>query len=101
MTTKTNTTTMMTTNPTTNTISKVRNHNLQQNKHMYDIQTLEYNIDHLSLKKLLHTQTLTLDFCLKYILNPDEHASCVEDEYICREDVLHYQPHIKRTELFK
>lgn len=70
----------------------IYNHNLSNNK--YDIKTLEKNINRLSLKKLLNTQILTYDFCIKYLLHPEEYAMCQEDYNITLEDIKLYQSHI-------
>lgn len=78
-------------------IEIIQNYHLMYNK--YDIETLEFNIDRLSLKKLLVTQKLTSEFCKLYLLNPDEQAMCVEDYYISIEDILIYQKHITKEEL--
>jgi hypothetical protein len=67
-------------------------------KTKYPIDILEKNIDNLSITRILRTQILTPEFCIKYILNED-YASCVEETYICDIDVLHNQPHIKQTDL--
>lgn len=75
-----------------NTIEIIHNHQLMYTK--YDILTLEYNIDRLSLRNLLKTQILTPEFCIKYLLHPEQHGMCVEDYYISKEDILVYQPHI-------
>ena len=56
----------------------------------YTIAELEASIDHLSVKYLLNYQTLTAEFCAKYILN-DYCATCQEDTYICTGDVLNKQ----------
>jgi hypothetical protein len=64
----------------------------------YDIETLEKNIDSLSLWALLKYQDLTAHFCAKYLLN-DEHASCEEDTYICIDDILYFQAHNQRSEI--
>jgi hypothetical protein len=64
----------------------------------YTIAELEASIDHLSVKYLLNYQTLTSEFCAKYILN-DYCATCQEDTYICTGDVLTKQPHLTRLEL--
>jgi hypothetical protein len=69
-------------------------YNYQLSNHKFDISVLEYNIERLSLKKLLQTQKLTLEFCMKYLLDPKNHAMCDEDKYISIEDILLYQPHI-------
>jgi hypothetical protein len=76
--------------------NKINNVSLEYNK--YDISTLEDNIDKFSLWKLLKTQILTPDFCVKYILNED-YASCDEDTYICWHDVLQCQQHITKDDL--
>ena len=68
------------------------NDNMLRNK-KYDITTLERNINNLSMKTILHTQYLTPEFCVKYILN-DKYASCIEDTYICIGNVLNAQKHI-------
>lgn len=74
----------------------INNISLEYNK--YDISTLEENVKKFSLWKLLKTQTLTPDFCVKYILNED-YASCDEDTYICWQNVLQCQSHITKDEL--
>jgi predicted transcriptional regulator len=70
----------------------IYNHCLSNNK--YDIKTLETNINRLSLKKLLNTQRLTYDFCIKYLLHPEEYAMCQEDYNITIEDIKLYQSHL-------
>ena len=82
----------------------IQHHELMYNKYdihtlEYNIHTLEYNIDRLGLKRLLVTQNLTAEFCVKYLLNPEEHGMCVEDEYISKNDILLYQKHIRKEEL--
>jgi len=67
-------------------------------KNKYSIELLEKNIDNLSISRILNTQILTSEFCVKYILNED-YASCVEETYICDLDVLIRQPHIKHSDL--
>jgi len=67
--------------------------NLSLEYQKYSIDVLEENIHKLSLWKLLKTQILNREFCIKYILN-DEHASCDEDTYITWQDVIQHQPHI-------
>jgi hypothetical protein len=70
------------------TIPFIDNHQLSK-KNEYDIETLEYNIGNLELRKLLQTQKLTPEFCVKYILNPEEHGMSREDHYFCDFDILH------------
>ena len=78
-------------------IEIIENYQLMYNK--YDIETLEFNIDRLSLKKLLVTQKLTTEFCKLYLLNPEEHGMCVEDHYISIDDILLYQKHSTKADL--
>ena len=75
----------------------IQHHELMYKK--YDCNTLEYNIDRLGLKRLLTTQLLTVEFCVNYLLNPEEHGMCVEDHYISINDILQYQTHITRKQL--
>jgi len=75
----------------------VQHHELMYKK--YDIETLIFNIDRLGLKRLLVTQKLTADFCVKYLFNPEEYGMCVEDHFISNKDILLYQPHITMEEL--
>lgn len=77
----------------------IYNHQLRYKK--YDIATLEYNIDRLSLRMLLRTQKLTPEFCVKYILNSEEHGMCVEDSYLFDEDILNCQEHITQKDLYE
>jgi len=51
------------------------------------------------MRKGVKTQLLTLDFCRKYILNPDEYGMCSEDHYISKEDIVIYQRHITLEQL--
>jgi len=79
------------------TEQKITTRDLLNNK--YDIQTLENQIDNLDFKVLLRTQTLTAEFCVKYILN-DDYASCVEDTYYFDYNrVLLHQSHLTENQL--
>lgn len=69
-------------------------------KKKYDIKLLEKNIHNLSMKTLLHTQELTAEFCIKYILNPN-YASCVEDKILCIGNVLDAQKHLTRSSMYQ
>ena len=75
----------------------IQNYQLMYAK--YDINTLEHNIDRLSLRNLLKTQVLTVEFCIKYLLQPEEYAMCNEDHSISKEDIIIYQPHITLEQL--
>ena len=73
---------------------------LIKNKNLYTTDELEASVENLSVKYLLNYQVLDAEFCAKYILN-DYCATCVEDTYICGEDVICKQPHITELELFE
>lgn len=75
----------------------IQNNDLQNN--LYSIETLEANINKLSLKGLLRTQYLTADFCAKYILNPEEYAIYDDDYYFKDTDILKEQQHITEQQL--
>ena len=64
----------------------------------YDMQTLKENIYAVRLWDILKTQTLTKEFCVKYILNKNYQME-KEDEKISFKDVLQLQPHIDKKEL--
>jgi hypothetical protein len=63
------------------------------------IEELEANIDRLSLKTILYTQTITAEFAVKYILTTDAYALCAEETYYDINDVLDMQPHLTRDEI--
>ena len=80
---------------------KVTNTDLLNNKNKYSIDILEKNIveNHLDEKILLATQTLTPEFCVKYILDLDIEGGG-EESYIfdvCY--ILSFQKHITEKEL--
>ena len=64
----------------------------------YDRNTLKENIYSLKLIDILKTQDLDLSFVVRYILS-DLYQLNEEDMRISIEDVLKYQPHIKRAQL--
>lgn len=63
----------------------------------YDYETLKTNIYVVSLLDILKTQKLTVDFCVKYILNDDFHFSD-EDNTITLKMVKKYQKHISEID---
>ena len=68
-------------------------------QHKYLIEELEKYINHLNMKTLVNTQKLTIDFCVKYILNED-YAQCNEEVDLLTPDyVLYNQPHLDKAEL--
>lgn len=76
------------------------NYDLRQNPNKYSIAELENNIMDLDLIPILHTQHLTPDFCIKYILS-EEYASSDAERYLVWSDVLCHQPHITKDDLYK
>ena len=75
---------------------KITNEDLYKNK--YSIEILEKNINNLNKKRLINTQTLTADFCVKYLLD-NNIDSGNEDSYIFDESyILHSQEHISEKE---
>jgi hypothetical protein len=75
----------------------MNNHDLYSRQ--WSIEEIETNIDRLSLKSILYTQTITAEFAVKYILTTDKYACCVEETYYDLDDVLDLQPHITREEI--
>ncbi len=73
------------------------NHDLYQK--LWPVAELEANIDNLSLKTILYTQTITAEFAVRYILTTDDYACCVEETYYDIDDVLDLQPHLTRDEI--
>ena len=77
----------------------LRDIHIINNKFMYDIDTIEWNIlnSFLSLRVLLRNQRLTPYICAKYIVfggRNGAYADCCEDSWISIGEVLNYQPHI-------
>ena len=64
----------------------------------YDMETLIKNINSLNLLKIVRKQKLTLDFIKNYILN-DEYQCTPEEQYIDKNFILQYQPHINPEDL--
>ena len=78
-------------------MTPITNSTLRQ--HKYLIEELEKYIDNLNMKTLVNTQKLTIDFCVKYILN-EEYAQCNEEVDLLTIDyVLYNQPHLDKAEL--
>jgi len=77
----------------------ITNSNLRQYK--YSIEELEKNIDNLNMKTIVNTQKLTVEFCVKYILN-ENYAQCNEEVDLLTIDyVMYNQPHLNAIELSK
>mgnify|MGYP003988757225 FL=1 len=69
----------------------ITNSNLRQSK--YSIQELEKNINNLNMKTIVNTQKLTIEFCVKYILNED-YAQCNEEVDLLTISYVMYINHI-------
>ena len=77
-----------------------RDGDLYKNKNFYSIEYLIENIKEFTLWGILHTQTLTPDFCVEYLLVPDnKYAKDEEDEEIYINNVLYWQSHITHEDL--
>jgi len=80
---------------------ELRDDELYKNKNTYSIEYLKENINHFSLLAILHTQTLTPDFCIEYLLMPNnKYAKDEDDEDIYVNNVLYWQQHITHEALF-
>lgn len=77
----------------------MQNHDLYTRQYTY--QELAENIDNLSLKTILYTQTITAEFAVKYILTTDDYTLCVEETYYDIHDVLDLQPHLTYDEIIE
>ena len=83
----------------TYSLDTITNSNLRQSK--YSIEELEKNINNLNMKTIVNTQKLTIDFCVKYILNED-YAQCNEEvDLLTISYVMYNQPHLNEIELTK
>ena len=78
---------------------KVTNSDLLANRNKYSIDILEKNIKHLDEKILLATQTLTPEFCVKYILDLDIEGGGEETYIFDVFYILSLQKHITEKEL--
>ena len=77
-----------------------RDGDLYKNKNYYSIEYLKENINNFSLWAILHTQILTPDFCVEYLLVPDnKYAKDEDDEDIYINNVLYWQRHITKEDL--
>ena len=77
-----------------------RDGDLYKNKNSYSIEYLKENINDFSLWAILHTQTLDPDFCVEYLLVPDnKYAKDEDDEQIYINNILYWQRHITKEEL--
>ena len=64
----------------------------------YDYEALKQHIYQVNMIDVLKTQTLTPEFCAKYILNHRYQLTC-EEKNLTIDDVLKFQPHINKDDL--
>ena len=77
-----------------------RDKELYKNENGDSVDYLKEHIDDFTLYAILHTQKLTPDFCVEYLLVPDnKYAKDDEDEQIYINNVLYWQRHITKEEL--
>ena len=77
-----------------------KDEDLYKHKNYYSIDYLKENIKDFSLWAILHTQTLTPDFCVEYLLMPDnKYAKDEDDEVIYINNILYWQRHITKDDL--
>ena len=75
----------------------ITNSTLRQYK--YSVEELEKYITDLNMKTLVNTQILTIDFCVRYVLN-ENYAQCNEEiDLLTVLYVAHRQPHLDKSEL--
>lgn len=67
-------------------------------KQNYSYEILKANIYVVSLVDILKSQSLSLEFCVKYILNKDYQLT-EEENKITLEHVLYFQPHISKSDI--
>lgn len=84
----------------------LRDIHIINNKFMYDIDRIEWNIQNsfLSLRVLLRNQRLTPYICAKYIVfggRNGAYADCCEDSWISVGEVLNCQPHISLEDMME
>lgn len=71
------------------------------NNKQYCLSDLEYIVNNagVELYTILRTQTLTAEFCVKYMLTDESYCVTDMDTYIVDDEILHYQPHLTQEEL--
>lgn len=67
---------------------------LLQNKNKYSIDELKANVTQLNKKFLLHTQKLTEEFCVEYILDVRMDSGDEDSYLLCENYILEWQPHL-------
>ena len=67
---------------------------LKENKNKYTMEEILENVEHLNVKFLLHTQILTEDFCVEYILDMRMNSGDEDSYLLCESYILECQPHL-------
>ena len=75
----------------------ISNYDIIKNK--YSIEILEKNINDLSLWKILQTQIVTADFCVKYFYCVKS-LQC-DERPIYLHDILAWQEHLTKDDIYK
>jgi hypothetical protein len=65
----------------------------QLHSRQFSEEELEKIMERAEKKHVYRTQKLSMRFIVEYILNPD-YDWCVEDSFICLDDVLYHQRHL-------
>ena len=71
------------------------------NKNKYSMDEIMENLDHLNVKFLLHTQILTEDFCVEYILDMRMNSGDEDSYLLCEDYILGKQPHLDEALFLK
>ena len=66
----------------------------KNNKNKYSMEEIMENLDHLNVKFLLHTQILTEEFCVEYILDMRMNSGDEDSYLLCEGYILEHQPHL-------
>jgi hypothetical protein len=66
----------------------------KENKNKYSMAEIMENINHLNVKFLLHTQILTEEFCVEYILDMRMNSGDEDSYLLCEDYILGHQPHL-------
>ena len=81
---------------------KISNLDLINNKNKYNEEILLINLDHLSIKTILHTQKLSSKFCAEHVYCMNNINDGDEDSYLYDiNHIMYCQKHLDYNELVK
>jgi hypothetical protein len=81
---------------------KISNLDLMNNKNTYNEEILLVNLNHLSIKTILHTQKLSAKFCAEHVYCVDNINDGDEDSYLFDvQHIMYCQPHLDYNKLIK